>query len=161
LRRDSEPLHITKVRTDHISGTLIAQAIPGPIGNVLQHFTSRYIHINYHTDYKQKPGMIRFYSTVSLALLAVLLVRLTTAGWRQDVSYRSWRTPLNPEGFSALFTGLIWLGNALVLCTLLYALHRYSYYVLPFVAFTAFFALDRLWRIVAHRSQRYFPAIWS
>lgn len=161
MRRDSKPLHIAEVPTDREPGTLIAQTIPGPLGSVLQRFSSRYIHINYHTEYKQKPGMIRFYSAISLTLLLVLLARLATMDWRRNVPRGSWRIPLNPENFAAFFTSLAWLGNALVMSTLLYALHRYSYYVLPFIALTAFFALDRIWRFVAGWSRRKSLAIWS
>ncbi len=154
VERDTRDLHIAYVRNDRAPGTLLAQALPGPVGAPLQHLTSRYIHVNYHTEYKQKPGMIRIYSALSTMVLLVLLVRATATGWRQNKSRRQWLTPLGPESFAALLVTLVWLGNALVMCTLLYSLHRYSYYVLPFVAFTAFFGVDRTARIALKRYSR-------
>lgn len=161
VERDTRDLHIAYVRNDRAPGALLAQALPGPVGDPLQHFTSRYIHVNYHTEYKQKPGMIRIYSTLSIMVLLVLLARAATAGWRRKETGKPWRRPLNPESSAALFVSLVWLGNALVMCTLLYSLHRYSYYVLPFVAFTAFYGLDRLARTVTAWSRRSSPAISS
>ncbi len=164
VRRDTRGLRIAYVRSDRIPGILLAQAFPGPVGGQLQHFTSRYIHVNYHTEYKQKPGMIRIYSAISimvLLVLLVLLVRAATTGWRQRESGKPWCRFLNPESFAALFVSLVWLGNALVMCTLLYSLHRYSYYVLPFIAFTAFYGLDRLARTITAWSQRSLPTISS
>ncbi len=151
VKRDTRDLRIARAQ-ERASGTLVAQAFPAAIGTHVQHFTSRYIHVNYHTEYKHKPGMIRMYSILAIALLTILLVRLMTAGWRKNVSNNSsWRVPLNPESTAALFVSLLWLGNALVMCALLYSLHRYSYYVLPFLAFTAFYGLDRLAHLATSR----------
>lgn len=161
VQRDAQDLHIAHVRDDWAPGTLLAKALPGPVGTQLQHFTSRYIHVNYHTEYKQKPGMIRIYSALSIALLLVLLVQATTASWRQREPGKVRRGPLNPENSAALFVTFVWLGNALVMCTLLYSLHRYSYYVFPFMAFTAFYGLDRFAYVIIPWVNRLFPPAFS
>lgn len=161
LQRDTQDLHIAYVRNDRAPGTLLTQSLPGAVGDPLQHFTSRYIHVNYHTEYKQKPGMIRIYSAISIMVLLVLLVRAAAAGWHQRKPRKPWFRPINPESFAVLFVSLVWLGNALVMCTLLYSLHRYSYYVLPFVAFTAFYGLDRFERAIIPWTKRLFPPAYS
>lgn len=161
MRRDTRSLRIVQARDDHTPGTLLERILPGPVGTVLQRFTSRYIHVNYHTEYKQKPGAIRFYAAISVVLLGVFAVAVLVGGWRRRIVNGKWRIALSPEDFSALFASLIWLSSALVLCTLLYALHRYSYYVLPFVAFTAFYGIDRGAGIIARWLQRTSPVTWS
>jgi hypothetical protein len=153
LERDTRNLRIAYVRKDRAPGRLFAEILPSPVGAALQHFTSRYIHINYHTEYKRQPGMIRLYAALSIALVLGLVVWSATL-WR-GVRPRN----LPPQDSAALFVTLLWLGTALVTCTLLYALHRYSYYVLPFIAFTAFYGLDRLTTAVASAWRRRAPAI--
>lgn len=161
VRRDTRSLRIVQARDDHTPGTLLEHILPGPVGTVLQRFTSRYIHVNYHTEYKQKPGTICLYSAISVVLLGVLVIAVLVGGWRRRIVNGKWRIALSPEDSAALFASLIWLSSALVLCTLLYALHRYSYYVLPFVAFTAFYGIDRGAGIIAGWLQRTFPITWS
>ncbi len=151
-RRDVASAHLASLQEDYPAGQLLARSLPGSMGETLQHFTSRYIHVNYHTEYKGKPGLIRIYSILSLILLGFLGFRLLTV--RQYGALAS-------DDSTALFVTLIWLGNALVVCTLLYALHRYSYYALPFVAFTAFYGLDRITRLVAVRFGRARPLTGS
>jgi len=161
-QRDAKSLRIAFVRDDIVPGTLIANTIPGVMGELLQRFTTRYISLKYHTEYKKKPGMIRVYAIPALVLLLFLLFSLLN-GWNalvwlgdrlrvfvlaprriRDglVGLGSRTHPLPARHAMALLASGIWLGNALLYSTLLYALHRYSYYVLTFLVFTAVYGLS-------------------
>lgn len=160
-RRDGAGLRIAKASANIEQGTGIAKFMPNALGQALQRFTNRYIHNKYTTEYRQQPGMLRIYTIASLTLLIVLLLKITRIWhwlffsdrrrkWLGIVDcvtserdkYRGSSISAN-DGVVLLAFG-IWLGNALILCTLIYALHRYSYYIYAFNTFTAFYALHLL-----------------
>ena len=140
---------------------MLAAALPGIIGRPLQDFLNDVILKYYINDYVRKPGLMRLYTIISLAFLAILLFELIR-GWkiahwignktglllrlpvfvRQKLQERSKAGAPPPDRQIALLATGYWLGSAFVACFLVYALHRYSYYVLPFNAFTAFYALS-------------------
>lgn len=161
--RDSKLLKIAKVRYDYPLGVMLQAVIPGTFGAFVQQTANELILKNYVGLYRGQPGVIRFYSAVSLTFLAgSLFTRLR--GWRmilwisaktrllsvlptpigqklRELSALQGPTPHNHFAFLACG---FWLGNALMACFFVYSLNRYSYYVLPFNAFTAFYALSLL-----------------
>lgn len=161
VKRDTKDLRIAHVRDDRVPGTLLAQAFPDPVGTSLQRWASRHIRERYQTEYRGKPGVIRIYSAFSLALLLVLAAQAVVAGWRRIAGRERAGASVDPEEAAVVFVSLVWLGNALVACTLIYALHRYSYYVFPFVALTACYALERLARDAAGGRRRALHVTWS
>ena len=168
-KRDGKDLRIAQARADYEPGTGIAAHIPSSLGKFLQRFTNRYIHSKYTTEYRQQPGMLRIYTVLSLTLLVVLLLEVSRMRYwlsallqktrffnrgRRGKSGRDMHrlSPITTEHSVVLLAFAIWLGNAMLSCTLLYALHRYSYYVYAFNAFTAFYGLHLLVRYLQTRA---------
>lgn len=162
-RRDGSVLRIAKASANHEQGVWIAKLVPSVLGEMLQHFTSRYIRNKYTTEYRQRPGMLSVYSTLSIgALAAVVLLFPFSARWQAFSCSTAIRlsldagdtAALNTENSLALLAFLIWLSYAFMTCTLVYALHRYSYYVYAFNAFTAFYSLHLLMRYLRYLQAR-------
>lgn len=168
-KRDGKDLRIAQARADYEPGTGIAAHIPSSLGKFLQRFTNRYIRNKYTTEYRQQPGMLRVYTVLSLTLLMVLLLEVSRMRyWLSDLLQkarlfnkgsrgksgrdRHRSSPITTEHSVVLLAFAIWLGNAMLSCTLLYALHRYSYYVYAFNAFTAFYGLHLLVRYLQTRA---------
>lgn len=160
--RDSALLNIAVVRTDLGHGEMLARAFPDFIGAPIQNLMNRYLLDTYVGEYKKKPGLMRLYSTVSLLLLAVFIFTLLH-GWKVThyiaehthvlaklpakinlklTALAAQQANLSKFNQIAMLASLIWLANCFIACFLVYALHRYSYYVLSFNAFTAFYALS-------------------
>ena len=169
-KRDGKVLRIAQARADYEPGTGIAAHIPSSLGKFLQRFTNRYIRNKYTTEYRQRPGMLRVYTVLSLTLLMVLLLEVSRMRYwlsallqkarlfNRDRRRKSGRdmyrsSPITTEHSVVLLAFAIWLGNAMLYCTLLYALHRYSYYVYAFNAFTAFYGLHLLIRYFQARTR--------
>lgn len=159
-KRDGSTLRLAKTSADHKPGVGIARFLPNFLGETLQRFTNRYIHNKYTTEYRQRPGMLRIYSALSIGTLAIAIFLFPfDAGWRESSAARSpsndgRTTTLSAENSLALLAFMVWLGNAFMICTLVYALHRYSYYVYAFNAFTAFYGLHLLVRYLRYLQTR-------
>lgn len=161
VMRDSKPLRIAVVRNDRPPGVLLSQVLPGFIGEPLQDYLNHMILNNYVNEYMRRPGLMWVYTILSLVFLAALLFELIR-GWkiahwignktgllsrlptsaRQKLREHPKTGESSPDRQIAFLATGYWLGSAFVACFLVYALHRYSYYVLPFNAFTAFYALS-------------------
>lgn len=159
--RDGSVLQIAKANANHEQGTGIAKLMPNALGEVLQRLTNRYIRNKYTTEYRQEPGLMRLYTVLSITTLGTmafwmlfragrsLFLRSTSA---RELPRRDKKPALSAENSLALLIFMIWLGNAVLICTLVYALHRYSYYVYAFNAFTAFYGLHLLVRYLQTRA---------
>lgn len=162
-QRDGKDLRIAQARTDYEPGTGIAAHIPSSLGKFLQRFTNRYISSKYTAEYRQQPGMLRVYTMLSLTLLVVLLFKVSrTQYWLSTLLRKTGlfnkgghgengndeqrSSSMTTEHSLVLLAFAVWLGSAFMTCTLVYALHRYSYYVYAFDAFTAFYGLHLLVR---------------
>jgi hypothetical protein len=150
-RRDGSVLRIAEAAANHQPGTGIRKLLPNVLGVPLQRFTNRYIHNKYTTEYRQKPGLMRLYTVLSIATFGIMAIWLLFSATRSTpaggISHFN-RPALDTKSSVALLIFTIWIGNAVLISTLTYALHRYSYYVMPFAALTAFYGLDRLTRYV-------------
>lgn len=155
MLRDSAHLRI--VQTRYEAGTLIQRLLPSLISAEMNDWIHDYIFLVYLKEYSARPGFVpepglmRWYTVVTFLFIGVMLI----SGIRKS-RLASWiaKNPnataqKAPEGSAtphqiALLAGVIAIGNAFVACFFVYALHRYSYYVLPFNAFVAFYALGQL-----------------
>lgn len=162
-KRDGSTLRLAKASADHRPGVGVARFMPNFFGETLQRLTNRYIHNKYTTEYRKRPGMLRIYSALSIGILAIfILLFLFSAGWRAFLQSTAARSPssdgsaaiLSTENSLALLAFMVWLGNAFMICTLVYALHRYSYYIYAFNAFTAFYGLHLLVRYLRYLQAR-------
>jgi cytochrome c oxidase subunit IV len=151
LLRDSAPLHIAKVSTDYEPGTLLQELFPTTLNHGLNEWLNDYIYLAYRTEYNKEPGYMRWYSVVTLMFMGAVLIagigRSRFIAWL--VRRTGWSRWSSSGGLAmthrlAVLAGIIAIGNAFVACFFVYALHRYSYYVLPFNAFVAFYALSQL-----------------
>ncbi len=149
--RDSAPLRTAVVHTDYEPGMLMQKILSPLSGSSLSEWLNDYTYLSYRTEYKREPGYMRWYSTVTLLFMsAVLIAGIGRSQFMARLVGSTNRPFSNLPGEAvlshrlAMLAGIIAIGNAFVACFFIYALHRYSYYVLPFNAFAAFYALGQL-----------------